>query len=197
MTKFYIVRHGETFFNEIGRVQGWCDSPLTKKGEQQASSLYEPLKDVDFDCVYCSTLKRCHDTMSLILKNRTIPVVYSDLFKEIHFGTKEAMLIQDAFPNGSKDFTGYTEFGGETKEQARNRFMKGLNEIVLKYPNSSILVVTHGSVLKEGLAFIDSGFLQDFIEANGSVKTLLPNCSLSIVDFDGQYHLESYGKIYY
>lgn len=30
----YIARHGKTMFNTIGRVQGWCDTPLTQKGEE-------------------------------------------------------------------------------------------------------------------------------------------------------------------
>ena len=29
---FYYVRHGQTLFNILGRLQGWCDSPLTEKG---------------------------------------------------------------------------------------------------------------------------------------------------------------------
>ena len=32
MTHFYIIRHGETVFNRKGRIQGWCDSPLTDWG---------------------------------------------------------------------------------------------------------------------------------------------------------------------
>lgn len=32
MTHFYIIRHGETVFNRKGRIQGWCDSPLTDLG---------------------------------------------------------------------------------------------------------------------------------------------------------------------
>ena len=32
--RLYISRHGKTMFNTIGRVQGWCDTPLTKKGEE-------------------------------------------------------------------------------------------------------------------------------------------------------------------
>ena len=29
---FYYVRHGQTLFNRLGRMQGMCDSPLTEKG---------------------------------------------------------------------------------------------------------------------------------------------------------------------
>ena len=31
-TEVYLVRHGETMFNQLNKVQGWCDSPLTVKG---------------------------------------------------------------------------------------------------------------------------------------------------------------------
>lgn len=31
--KLYLMRHGETLFNLQSRIQGWCDSPLTEKGE--------------------------------------------------------------------------------------------------------------------------------------------------------------------
>lgn len=33
-TRLYIVRHGKTMFNAIGRAQGWSDTPLTAEGER-------------------------------------------------------------------------------------------------------------------------------------------------------------------
>ena len=33
MTRFYLMRHGQTLFNTLNRIQGWCDSPLTEKGQ--------------------------------------------------------------------------------------------------------------------------------------------------------------------
>ncbi len=30
-TEVYLVRHGETMFNQLNKVQGWADSPLTVK----------------------------------------------------------------------------------------------------------------------------------------------------------------------
>ena len=33
-TKLYIIRHGKTMFNTIGRAQGWSDTPLTEEGER-------------------------------------------------------------------------------------------------------------------------------------------------------------------
>ena len=47
--RFYYVRHGQTLFNEIGKMQGWCDSPLTQKGIEDAHRAREALKDIGPD----------------------------------------------------------------------------------------------------------------------------------------------------
>ena len=31
-TIIYLARHGQTWFNTMGRVQGWSDTPLTPEG---------------------------------------------------------------------------------------------------------------------------------------------------------------------
>lgn len=36
MKDLYLMRHGETLFNQRRKIQGWCDSPLTEKGIEQA-----------------------------------------------------------------------------------------------------------------------------------------------------------------
>ena len=41
----YLMRHGQTLFNVRRKIQGWCDSPLTELGIQQAQSAKELLKD--------------------------------------------------------------------------------------------------------------------------------------------------------
>ena len=36
MKKLYLMRHGQTLFNQLGKIQGACDSPLTEAGIRQA-----------------------------------------------------------------------------------------------------------------------------------------------------------------
>lgn len=36
---FYYVRHGQTLFNRLGRMQGMCDSPLTEQGIEDAKEI--------------------------------------------------------------------------------------------------------------------------------------------------------------
>ena len=61
------MRHGQTLFNVRRRIQGWCDSPLTELGKQQALKAKEYLKDISFDHYYSSTSERCCDTIELII----------------------------------------------------------------------------------------------------------------------------------
>lgn len=44
-TTLYIIRHGKTMFNTIGRTQGWSDTPLTKQGEEGIYHLGLGLRD--------------------------------------------------------------------------------------------------------------------------------------------------------
>lgn len=61
-TTLYIVRHGKTMFNTIERVQGWCDTPLTKQGQEGIHYLGKGLKDVDFSFAYSSDSGRAIET---------------------------------------------------------------------------------------------------------------------------------------
>ena len=60
MTRFYLMRHGQTLFNTLNRIQGWCDSPLTEKGRDQARQVraYFDKYHMTFDHYYCTTTER-------------------------------------------------------------------------------------------------------------------------------------------
>lgn len=62
------MRHGETLFNVLHKIQGWCDSPLTSKGIQQALLAKKWFEEhqIHFDHAYSSTSERCCDTLELI-----------------------------------------------------------------------------------------------------------------------------------
>ena len=64
----YLVRHGETLFNVKGLIQGWCDSPLTDLGWEQArrAGAYLEREGVVFDRAYASTLTRTQRTLECI-----------------------------------------------------------------------------------------------------------------------------------
>ena len=67
---FYVVRHGQTLFNVMGKVQGWCDTPLTDEGVRAAQSLGRGLAEVDFSAAYSSDSGRAVHTLDELLRAR-------------------------------------------------------------------------------------------------------------------------------
>lgn len=65
---FYVARHGETIFNVMNRVQGWCDTPLTAAGEQAAAELGRRLANRTFVAGYSSDSGRARTTLEIAWK---------------------------------------------------------------------------------------------------------------------------------
>ena len=88
MTRLYLMRHGQTLFNTLNRIQGWCDSPLTEKGREQARQVraYFEKHDMTFDQYYCTTTERASDTIELATGRTDYKRVKG--LKEMHFGER-------------------------------------------------------------------------------------------------------------
>lgn len=70
----YMVRHGQTILNSYNRLQGWCDSPLTEKGTNDAHSAGKHLENIHFDAAYSSDTTRAMKTCRYILfENKEYP----------------------------------------------------------------------------------------------------------------------------
>lgn len=102
---FYIARHGKTLMNTLDKVQGWCDSPLTQEGIESAQYLGLGLKDIHFDAVYCSDLRRTRQTAQIILdvKNQSdISIIEKPEFREACFGSFESDYNSSMWGNAAK-----------------------------------------------------------------------------------------------
>lgn len=144
---FYYVRHGQTRFNEKGRMQGVCDSPLTQQGIQQAESAQQALRDVYFDHVYASPSGRCLSTSKILLKGRNIePIVLSSLH-EVDFGRFEGSRVT-SHPDEIKaclEKQDYTSVNGESKYSVYERIDASLSTILSDCKDGDhVLLVSHG-----------------------------------------------------
>lgn len=68
-TRLFVIRHGRTMFNTIGRAQGWSDTPLTAEGERGIQALGIGLREsgLEFTRAYSSDSGRAIQTMGIIL----------------------------------------------------------------------------------------------------------------------------------
>ena len=91
VTELLLVRHGETLWNQQGRMQGQHDSPLTTVGLQQAKQLAQRLKDASFTALYSSDLGRAHQTARCIADETGHEIVADRGLRERNFGIFEGL----------------------------------------------------------------------------------------------------------
>lgn len=95
--RLYLVRHGQTVFNALGRTQGWSDSPLTDAGRATASRVganFAALGEASsFDAAYAADMVRHGETAALILDAMaaTVPLTRTAGLRETAFGGYEGM----------------------------------------------------------------------------------------------------------
>ena len=80
--KIYLMRHGETKWNKRSKLQGQVDIPLAPKGIEQAEMTSEGMKDIPFDHIFSSPLKRAYKTAQVVRRDRPIEIVRDDRLKD-------------------------------------------------------------------------------------------------------------------
>ena len=152
MKDLYLMRHGQTFFNQEGLVQGVCDSPLTDLGIEQAKQAraFFEKNGIEFGGIYSSTQERASDTLEIV----TGRTDYTRLkgVKEWDFGLFEAQpeRLQPKFRAGAVSFEDlYVPYGGEDVAQVGERMLTSLTEVMKKTPavENPTLVVSHGGAM--------------------------------------------------
>lgn len=171
----YLMRHGETLFNVQGKIQGWCDSPLTPNGIRQARAAAEYFRKrkIEFDAAYCSTAERASDTLELIT-----PMPYTRLkgIREVGFGVFEGE-HEYLHPSREKRHAGYYKpFGGEDENDVRERTVRTLLEVMNREGNNTVLAVSHAGAC--------SNFLSAWQDPSTVLKGRVPNCAVFRYDFD-------------
>lgn len=153
MTKtLYLMRHGQTRFNALKRIQGVCDSPLTQAGIEQAraAGAYLAQQVPEFDAVYASTQERAVDTAELV-SGRTDIIRLKGL-KEMDFGTFEGQsesLNPPLQPGiGYGDY--FVQHGGEGSMAVRARVVQTVRELLTQHPEgATLLAVSHAAAIAQ------------------------------------------------
>lgn len=160
----YLVRHGQTQHNVEGRLQGWCDSPLTRDGVAGVRETAARLATRTFTGAYVSTSARALATAELLLERHPrVPLRQMPDLREFGFGDLEATRELDLLPEidpydmwlgvVSGTFPGFP--GGETGAGYRSRVLRAFRAVEAAHPEGEVLVVSHCLTLMTYLASID------------------------------------------
>jgi broad specificity phosphatase PhoE len=154
--KIYIIRHGQTDFNLKGIVQGsGFDSSLNETGRAQARAFFDMYKEVAFDKVYTSLLKRTAESVKDFIA-LSIPHQKLAGLNEISWGTKEGQSItpeEDAYyhwmlKQWQAGHTSERIEGGESPEDVALRQREAIKIFMANEEEKTILICMHGRALR-------------------------------------------------
>ena len=146
------MRHAETEFNRKGIIQGSeVDSSINNFGDYQAERFYNFYKNINFDKIYVSGLRRTYQTIIRFV-NSGIQCEKLDEFNEISWGVNQGKsdnldeyenLIK-TWINGDLD----NKFkSGESPNEMSKRLIKGFNHVISE-GFSTVLLCIHGRAMR-------------------------------------------------
>ncbi|WP_312117289.1 histidine phosphatase family protein [Brevibacillus reuszeri] len=154
-TIMYLVRHGETDWNSVRRIQGHSDIELNELGLRQAEQVAGRFRGEKIQAVYSSDLCRARETASRIAQPFNFTVSTHDTLRERCYGQWEGLTYEEIrarFENQDEAACGI-----ETFECMQKRAVSALTELAKAHPNETIVVVSHGGLINSFLHFVTSG----------------------------------------
>ncbi|MBT3576337.1 MAG: histidine phosphatase family protein [Candidatus Marinimicrobia bacterium] len=151
----YILRHGETHWNAIQRIQGQLPAELNDMGRSQASEVGAKLANFGIQKIFSSDLIRCHETARIVNNLINVDLVLSSALREITYGDWEGNFWENVYSenpylNGDWKLLGsrFDSPGGEKALVFRKRVISEFAGIVADAREQKILIVSHGQVMK-------------------------------------------------
>lgn len=152
--KLWLIRHGQTDWNEKQLYTGQKDVPLGEQGRAQAAELAANLGGLRVDAVYCSDLRRAQETVQAIATQLGHSPTVDPRLREASFGQWEGLTFREVsqqFPEAAQawveDPVTAAPTGGESLVSLRQRVVSWL-ESVDGRRMEAVLAVSHGGPIR-------------------------------------------------
>ncbi len=158
-TRVLLVRHGMNDYVKTHRLAGWTPGVhLNDHGQRQAEAVGERLAAEPVAAVYSSPLERTVETAEAIAARHQLPVVTVEGIGETHCGDWTGQLVEDLTKTdlwkviqGTPSRARFP--AGESFAEIQHRLVATLDELVVKHPEQTIVVVSHSDPIKLAVAF--------------------------------------------
>jgi probable phosphoglycerate mutase len=186
-----LVRHGQTEAN----VRRALDSrppgpPLNLLGQHQAGDLAAELADEPIVAVYASTAIRAQQTAEPVAAKHGLEVRVVAGAQEVFVGDLEgridrpsAEVFFQVFGEWSRGDLSVPMPGGESGQQARDRFRQAVDEIVAEHSEGTVVLVSHGGIIR-----LLAPILADNVAPDVTEFALLPNTGRVVLDDGPAWH---------
>lgn len=149
---FSFIRHGQTDWNVIGRMQGLSDIPLNANGIAGAHAAASRLKSRNIDLIVTSPLKRAHHTATIIAQTLNLPVEIDESIVERCFGDYEGKFqtdIRQALNLPEETALGNIPMpGGESWGATKKRGREAISKWLRQCEGKNLLFVSHSAFFR-------------------------------------------------
>jgi len=175
----YFARHGDTDANEDSipdKNTGEVDEPLNAQGVQQANGLAKQLKDIHFDAIISSSLKRAYQTAEIVSKSRALHTIISNEWREREIGGHVSLETWNDLFDFDKNIIPEK---GESLRDFFERVYGAIDTTKRQYEDKTILIVSHSGVNFALYAYVNKLTLE------GNIRTRpLSNCEYRIYELN-------------
>ncbi|WOF24473.1 histidine phosphatase family protein [Microbacterium betulae] len=160
MTVITLVRHGQTDWNLLGRVQGRTDIPLNDTGREQARAAAEALRDGGYTAIVASPLTRAKETAEIIANALGLahPVLFDGLV-ERDYASAEGLTAEDLSALRRRAMGA----DAETDEDVAARAVDALRSAATAHADAGsagpLIAVAHGGLIRVLIAVASGGEL--------------------------------------
>ncbi|HAT1361022.1 bifunctional RNase H/acid phosphatase [Corynebacterium striatum] len=207
VTRFILVRHGQTEMSAAKQYSGHADPELTELGKKQALAAAQALAETQVDAIVCSPLKRCQQTAQAIAasvrpahpdgtEGEKLSIETVEGLIEVDFGLWEGKTFAQAHATDEELHSQWLEDpsvacpGGESLQQVHRRVRKTRQELQEKYAGKTVVVVSHVNPIKS--------FIRQSLDAGPVTfnRLFLDLASISIAEFwDGGSMLRGFNDV--
>ncbi|KND46833.1 MAG: isoleucyl-tRNA synthetase [Parcubacteria bacterium C7867-004] len=161
--RYFIMRHGEAEHN-VANILNSVDRDkysLTETGRTQVTEAGKKLANEKITKIYASPFARAQQTAAIIAENAGIPkgaIVTDDRLREFGFGDQDGTAYSEFFTYRKEKMSSCDDRipGGESYQDARERFGDFLYELERTHKDETILIVSHG-IAFESLETVAAG----------------------------------------
>ena len=158
MTVFHLLRHGEHILRGrvlAGRTPG---VGLSAHGRAEIAVVADRLAEENIEALYSSPLQRTRETAEIVSQRLDLPIQYREDILELDFGewtgwTFDAVRADKRWKPWSSCRSIATVPGGESMRQVQERAVTALCELRAAHPDGTVLIVSHGDVIRAALLF--------------------------------------------
>jgi 2,3-bisphosphoglycerate-dependent phosphoglycerate mutase len=200
LLELWLVRHGETTWNALGRWQGHADAPLSELGIAQAQRLAARLSGQHFDAVISSDLSRALDTAKIVATKLVgAPnVILEPLWREIDVGDLSGITYEESLARGLHHRLmpfDQRHPNGESSADLAARASRAVEQLKLERMGQRVIVFSHGGTIRRALGVIvnepDARWVTKFPVGNTSIaRFTIKLDETRCLSFNDTAHLE-------